>query len=56
MNKFKKLLEQLLHEESYKAFFQKALKKYGVKSPKDFKDSKDKKAFFDYVEKNWSQD
>jgi len=43
----------LIREEDYKAFFAGALKKFGVKSPADFKDEKKKKEFFDYVDKNY---
>jgi hypothetical protein len=39
-------------EDGYKAFFQKALKKWGVSSPDEIKDE-DKKDFFDYVDRNW---
>jgi len=42
-------------KEAYQAFFQKALKKFGVKSPEELpKDKKDD--FFDYVDKNWEGD
>jgi hypothetical protein len=37
---------------AYKKFFNKALKKFGAKSPADMDDEK-KKKFFGYIEKNW---
>ena len=37
----------------YEAFFQKAMKKYGIKSPAELDDDK-KKEFFNYVDKNYS--
>jgi hypothetical protein len=39
-------------QKKYQAFFQKALKKFGVKSPSELEGDK-KKEFFDYVDKNW---
>ena len=39
-------------QKKYQAFFQKALKKFGVKSPTELTGDK-KKEFFDYVDKNW---
>ena len=42
-------------DDGYKAFFQKALKKWGVSSPDEIKDD-DKKDFFDYVDRNWKGD
>ena len=39
-----------------KVFFQKALDKFGVDSPADFKDEKKKKEFFDYVDANYKAD
>ena len=40
-------------KSEYQAFFQKALKKFGVSSPAELDDAK-KKEFFDYVDKNWT--
>ena len=37
----------------YKKFFDGALKKFGVTSPAELSDEK-KKAFFDYIDKNWN--
>ena len=39
-------------QKKYKAFFDKALKKFGVKSPAELKGDK-KKEFFDYVDANY---
>ena len=39
-------------QKKYQAFFQKALKKFGVKSPSEL-DGDKKKEFFDYVDKNY---
>ena len=46
----KKVLEG---SEEYKAFFNAALKKFGVSSPADFDSEEKKKEFFDYIEKNY---
>lgn len=58
-NNFKKLMEQLLEKKGdkaeYQAFFNKALKKFGVTEPDQLKGSK-KKEFFNYVDKNWKGD
>jgi len=42
-------------DDGYKAFFQKALKKWGVSSPDEIKDE-DKDDFFNYVDRNWKGD
>lgn len=42
-------------QKKYQAFFQKALKKFGVNSPAELKGDK-KKEFFDYVDKNYEGD
>ena len=39
--------------EEYKAFFNAALKKFGVSSPADFDSEEKKKEFFDYIDKNY---
>ena len=39
-------------QKKYQAFFQKALKKFGVKSPSEL-DKEKRKEFFDYVDKNY---
>ena len=43
-------------QKAYQAFFKKAMKKFGVESPADFKDEKKKKEFFDYIDKNYKAD
>ena len=42
-------------QKKYKAFFDKALKKFGVNSPAELEGDK-KKEFFDYVDKNYEAD
>ena len=42
-------------QKKYQAFFQKALKKFGVKSPQEL-DKEKRKEFFDYVDKNYEAD
>lgn len=39
-------------QKAYRSFFEKALKKFGKKSPADMDDG-EKKKFFDYVKANW---
>tara|TARA_B100001093_G_scaffold258893_1_gene247544 strand:- start:1090 stop:1635 length:546 start_codon:yes stop_codon:yes gene_type:complete len=43
-------------QKAYQAFFKKAMKKFGVESPADFKDDEKKKEFFDYIDKNYKGD
>ena len=45
--------QRLEESNEYEVFFAKALKKFGVDSPADFKDEKKKKEFFDYVDANY---
>lgn len=47
-----KEMEESEKQKKYQAFFQKALKKFGVKSPAELEGEK-KKEFFDYVDKNY---
>lgn len=47
--------EESEKQKKYQAFFQKALKKFGVNSPAELKGEK-KKEFFDYVDKNYEAD
>ena len=47
--------EQSEKQKKYQAFFDKALKKFGVKSPAELEGEK-KKEFFDYVDKNYEAD
>ena len=42
-----------INESAYEDFFNAAMKKFGVKSPADFKSEKERKKFFDYVDKNY---
>ena len=42
-------------DDGYKAFFKKALKKWGASSPDEIKDE-DKKEFYNYVDRNWKAD
>ena len=54
-NRLKEIIKNIIREEktAYQKFFQKALDKFGVDSPADFKDEEKKKEFFDYVDKNY---
>ena len=47
--------EESEKQKKYQAFFQKALKKFGVKSPSELEGDK-KKEFFDYVDANYEAD
>ena len=47
--------QELFEKEGYKAFFDKKLKSYGVKSPGQLKGA-EKKKFFDEVDKEWEGD
>jgi hypothetical protein len=47
--------EESEKQKKYQAFFNKALKKFGVKSPSELDDEK-KKEFFDYVDANYEAD
>jgi hypothetical protein len=40
-------------EKDYDAFFNKAMKKFGISSPADLKTDEKKKEFFNYVDKNF---
>jgi len=50
----KQIARRLREDTAYQEFFQKALEKYGVKSPADFSTDEEKKEFFNYVDKNYS--
>ena len=41
-------------QKEYQKVFKAAMKKFGVKSPADFKDDAKKKEFFDYIDKNYT--
>ena len=43
-------------QKEYQKVFKAAMKKFGVKSPADFKDEAKKKEFFDYIDKNYKSD
>jgi len=42
-------------KEAYRKFFDKALKKFGVKSPAELEGDKEKE-FYNYIDKNWKSD
>jgi len=42
-----------IEEGDYDAFFQSAMKKYGISSPDELESDEKKKAFFNYVDKNY---
>ena len=42
-----------IEEGDYEAFFQKAMKKFGISSPDELGSDEKKKKFFNYVDKNY---
>tara|TARA_A100001515_G_C4479941_1_gene179725 strand:+ start:242 stop:442 length:201 start_codon:yes stop_codon:yes gene_type:complete len=56
--RLKEIIKNIIREEktAYQKFFEKALDKFGVDSPADFKDEEKKKEFFDYVDANYKAD
>ena len=50
----KQIARRLREDTAYQEFFQKALEKFGVKSPADLSTDEEKKEFFNYVDKNYS--
>ncbi len=46
-------IEYEINEGDYEAFFQSAMKKFGISSPDELKDDAKKKEFFNYVDKNY---
>ena len=50
MRKYSEILTE--EKETYKEFFNKAMKKFGVTEPDQLKGDKEKE-FYDYVDKNW---
>ena len=54
-NSNKTIAKRLQEDGEYQKFFKAALKKFGVKSPKDFETKENKAEFFDYVDKNYKQ-
>ena len=57
-SRLKEIIKNIIREEktAYQKFFEKALDKFGVDSPADFKDEEKKKEFFDYVDANYKAD
>ena len=53
-NRLMEMIRQIIKEEktAYQEFFEKALAKFGVKSPDELEGEK-KEMFFNYVDKNW---
>ena len=50
------MIRTIIREETeYQKFFNSALAKYKVKSPKELSGEKEKE-FYDYVDKNWKAD
>ena len=45
--------KRINNKEEYQKFFNDAMKKFGVSSPDELSDE-DKKDFFNWVDKNWS--
>ena len=43
----------MINKKAYRKFFDKALKKFDIKSPADLKGDEEKKKFYDYIDKNW---
>ena len=52
--RLKEIIKTIIREEktAYQKFFEKALAKFGVSSPKELEGEKEKE-FYDYVDKNW---
>tara|TARA_B100000131_G_scaffold288995_1_gene300708 strand:+ start:38 stop:235 length:198 start_codon:yes stop_codon:yes gene_type:complete len=49
----RKVIRSIIREETeYQKFFNKALDKFGIKSPKELSGDKEKE-FYDYVDANW---
>ena len=46
-------IEYEIKEGDYEAFFDKAMKKFGINSPADLKSDEEKKKFFNYVDANY---
>ena len=55
-NTLRKLIRSMIKEETdYQKFFNKALAKFGIKSPKELSGDKEKE-FYDYVDAGWKAD
>jgi hypothetical protein len=52
-NKTKMIVKRLKEDTAYQEFFKKAMDKFKISSPADFKDPAKKKEFFDYVDNNY---
>ncbi len=55
--KLREIVKAVIKEEktAYQKFFDKALSKFGISSPKELKGDKEKE-FYDYVDKHWEAD
>ena len=52
----REMIKDVIKEETeYQKFFNKALAKFGISSPKELDGDKEKE-FYDYVDKNWKAD
>ena len=49
----KNMVANTIEEGDYEAFFQKAMKKFGISSPDELGSDEKKKKFFNYVDKNY---
>ena len=55
-NTLRRVIRSIIREETeYQKFFNSALEKFGVSSPKELSGDKEKE-FYDYVDKNWKAD
>jgi len=52
--KTKNIIKKLREDSQYQEFFKKAMKKFDISSPTDFKDLEKKKNFFNYVDKSYT--
>jgi len=48
------IAKRLREDTEYQKFFKQAMEKFDISSPTDLKDPERKKAFFDYIDKNYS--
>ena len=55
-DELREMIKGVIKEETeYQKFFNKALAKFGIKSPKELSGDKEKE-FYDYVDKGWKAD
>ena len=55
-NELRNMIKDVIREETeYQKFFNKALTKFGISSPKELSGDKEKE-FYDYVDKGWKAD